>query len=113
MKDFFNKNYRDILLTIISWTIGFYTLRKSALLINLEEPDKIHNYHLLFLFTSFFFILLPFIKSIKIGKILELERDINKTKEEVKDFKTEVKQSLTLLNTSINTSINSLNSNIH
>lgn len=113
MKDFLTKNYREVLLTMISWTIGFYILRKSALLIDLKEPDKIHNYHLLFLFISFFFILLPFIKTIKIGKILELERDITKTKEEVKDFKTEVKQSLTLLNTSINTSINSLNSNIN
>lgn len=113
MKDYLIKNYKDILLTIISWAMGFYILRKSALLINLEEPDKIHNYHILFLFISFFFILLPFIKTIKIGKILELERDINKTKEEVKDFKSEIKQSLTLLNTSINTSINSLNSNIN
>lgn len=113
MKDFIFKNYKNILLTIIAWSIGFYILRKSAILINLEEPGKIHNYHILFLFISFFFILLPFVKTIKIGKILELERDINRTKEEVKDFKTEIKQSLTLMNTSINTSINSLNSNIN
>jgi hypothetical protein len=113
MKNYLIKNFKDILLTIIAWTIGFYILRKSANLINLEEPEEIHIYHILFLFISFLFILLPFIKTIKIGKLLELQRDIGRTKEEVKDFKTEVKQSMTLLSTSINTSINSLNSNIN
>jgi hypothetical protein len=60
MKNYLLKNWKDILLTIIAWRIGFYTLRKSAVMINLEQPEKIHNYHVLFLLIAFLFILLPF-----------------------------------------------------
>lgn len=97
---------------IIVWTIGFYTLRQSAKHINLDKPDEIHIVHLIFLGIAFFFILLPFVKTIKIGKYLELERNIKETKEEVKDFKTEIRQSVQMLSTSVTASIGNLNNQV-
>lgn len=97
---------------IIVWTIGFYTLRQSAKHIDLDKPDEIHLIHLMFLGIAFFFILLPFIKTIKISKYLELERYIKETKEEVKDFKTEIRQSVQMLSTSITASIGNLNNQV-
>jgi hypothetical protein len=50
---------------------------------------------------SFFF--LPFFKRIKIGKLLEIEREVEKTKGEIKEFKDEVRANLSLISTNINT----------
>lgn len=97
---------------VIVWSIGFYTLRQSAKQFNLDKPDNIHNMHLLFLGIAFFFILLPFIKTIKIGKYLELERNIKETKEEVKEFKSEIRQNFQTLNSTVTASIGNLNNQI-
>ena len=97
---------------VIVWSIGFYILRQSAKNIDLDKPNEIHIIHLGFLAVAFFFILLPFTKTIKIGKFLELERDIKETKEEVKDFKSEIRQSVQLLSTSVTASIGNLNNQV-
>jgi hypothetical protein len=105
LKNYWLKLEPNLPFIIIVWGIGFYILRKTAKLINLENPQNINIFHLLFLGISFFFILLPFIKTIKIGKIIELERNIKETKEDVKEFKNDIRQNLQVLSTYINTSI--------
>jgi len=112
MKKYWDKLLPNLPFIIIVWSIGFYTLRQSTKQFNLDKPQDIHNMHLLFLGISFFFILLPFIKTIKIGKYFELERNIKETKEEVKEFKSEIRQSIQMLSTSVTASIGNLNNQI-
>jgi hypothetical protein len=52
--------------------------------------------------SGLFFLFLPFFKKIKIGKILELEREVEKAKEELREFKAEVRNSLSVLSTNVN-----------
>jgi hypothetical protein len=49
-----------------------------------------------------FFLFFPFFKKIKIGKILELEREVEKGKEELREFKAEVRNSVSLLSRNVN-----------
>jgi len=49
-----------------------------------------------------FFLFLPFFKKIKIGKLLELEREVERAKEELKEFKAEVRNSVSVLSTNVN-----------
>ena len=112
LKKYWDTLEPNIPFLIIVWTIGFYTLRQAAKQFNLDSPQDIHKMYLLFLGIAFFFILLPFIKTIKIGKYLELERNIKETKEEVKDFKTEIRQSVQMLSTSVTASIGNLNNQV-
>jgi hypothetical protein len=52
--------------------------------------------------SGLFFLFLPFFKKIKIGEILELEREVEKAKEELRDFKAEVRNSVSVLSTNVN-----------
>lgn len=107
------KYWKTILLFIICWSIGFYLLLVTGIRILAEDTNDVQGL-IVFLFVfSIALILLPFLKSIKIGKIIELEREIEETKTELKETKTELKQSISLALSSINTSINSMNSSIN
>jgi hypothetical protein len=59
--------------------------------------------YVVFIALWLFFLFLPFFKRIKIGKILELEREVEKTKTDVKEFKEEVRANLSLISTNVNT----------
>lgn len=63
------------------------------------------------LISGIFLFFIPFFNKIKIGKVLELERELNDTKEKLSDFKQNVQQSLTLLNTSV-TTLSTINNQI-
>ncbi|MGB6688279.1 MAG: hypothetical protein WBE76_10590 [Terracidiphilus sp.] len=52
--------------------------------------------------SGLFFLFLPFFNKIKIGKVLDLEREVEKAKEELGEFKTEVRNSLSVLSTNVN-----------
>lgn len=62
--------------------------------------------------SGLFFLFLPFFKKIKIGKILELEREVEKAKEELREFKAEVRNSVNVLSTNVN-SINGMTNRIN
>lgn len=111
-KKYWEEIEQNLPFIIIVWSIGFYTLRQTAKNINLDKPNDIHLVHLIFLGVSFVFILLPFFKTIKIGKYLELERNIKEAKAEVKDFKNEIRQSVQMLSTSVTASIGNLNNQV-
>lgn len=66
-----------------------------------------------YLVVSIFFFLLPLAKTLKLGKLLEFEAQVNEVKSEVKDFKDEIRQQLIVQNSLINTVTNTLNQNIH
>jgi hypothetical protein len=98
-------NVASTVLVTLSWGIGFTMLFKTIVQFNLESPEKIHQNHLIFLFTSLGLIFLPFLKSIKIGNWLELSREVKETKEEVKAFKQEIRQTVSMLSNTVNASI--------
>lgn len=113
IKQFISNNWKTIFLFIICWGIGFYMLRVSAIRINLDDTKHLDGLIVFLLVFSIGLILLPFLKSLKIGKVIELEREIAETKQELKDTKTELKQSISLALATVNTSISSLNSSIN
>ena len=113
IKQFISKHWKTVLLFIICWGIGFYTLRVSAIRIDPDQTKDVDGLIVFLLVFSIGLILLPFLKSLKIGKIIELEREIEETKQELKETKTELKQSVSLALATVNTSINSLNNSIN
>jgi hypothetical protein len=113
MKQFISKYWKTILLFIICWSMGFYMFRVSATRINLDDTKELDGLIVFLLVFSIGLILLPFLKSLKIGKIIELEREIEETKQELKETKTELRQSVSLALATVNTSINSLNNSIN
>jgi hypothetical protein len=52
--------------------------------------------------SGLFFLFLPFFKRIKIGDVLELEREVEKAREELREFKAEVRNSVSVLSTNVN-----------
>ncbi len=89
------------LLTLISWLFSAYFLISFHLNVNLSQPVPTMYYLFLVLGVSLAF--LPFMSKIKIGTLLELERQIKETKNEVKDFKEETRQMLSIISTNVNT----------
>jgi len=66
-----------------------------------------------YLIISIFFFLLPLAKKLKLGKLLEYEAKVNGIKGEVKEFKEETRQILSMQNTLINTVSNTISQNIN
>lgn len=52
-------------------------------------------------FFGLLFLFLPFFEKIKIGKILELQREVEKAKDELGEFKAEVRNSMSVLSTNV------------
>jgi hypothetical protein len=90
-------------LPAFSWFVSFYFLAGFAAEMGFPPKTEIKPGHVLFLLAWLFFLFLPFFKRIKIGKFLELEREVEKAKEELKEFKDEVRTNLSLISTNVNT----------
>ena len=102
----------NIFLYAICWGIGFYLLINSSMKWNINNEKSLTT-QLAFLFLlSIFLILIPLVKSIKFFNIFELEKEIKQTKDDIKDFKTEIRQSVSLLTNSVNASIGNMHNNI-
>jgi ribosomal protein S7 len=56
-----------------------------------------------FIFLWLFFLFLPFFSKVKIGGFLELERKLEQAKQELQDFKSEIRNSMSVLSTNVNT----------
>lgn len=65
-----------------------------------------------FLWVALGLFLFPFVRSLKLGKILEIERDVQKAQEQVTELKEDTRQQLGILFNSINT-ISNVNSTVH
>lgn len=100
--DFLKKNWKDALFVVICWAIGFRLLYITNSKIDINKLD-FNLIHLAIYILGILLLLLPFFSKVKIGKYLELERKLKETTEELKDFKTEVKQTILTLNSSIST----------
>ena len=90
------------LLFYTSWTLGVFILvlfLEMLLVCKIDVCKIISNPYFFFLMLLLVIILFlfPFIRRLKIGKLIEIERDIRETREEIKDFKQEIRQTLTLI----------------
>lgn len=97
-------NHKELptwLLPLLSWLFSAYFLISFHFNVNFSQPIPTIYYLFLILGVSLAF--LPFMNKIKIGTLLELERQIKETKNEVKDFKEETRQMLSVISTNVNT----------
>ncbi len=96
-------------LPALSWLVSFYFLFGFAF--NTEYPPdrSLFAGDALFIFLWLFFLFLPFFSKVKIGKLLELEREVGRTKQDLQDFKIETRNSLAVLSTNVNTMGNMTN----
>lgn len=85
----------------LCWLVGAYFLigflRKSGF------PPTLTPANAALGAPALFFLFLPFFKKIKIGKALELEREVEEAKKELSDFKGEIRSTLSVLSTNVNT----------
>lgn len=98
-----NKELPTWLLAVFSWGFSAYLLILFHTKADLSNPSTIPQIYYLFLFLGILLAFLPFLKRLKVGKLFELERDIRDAKNEVKEFKGEVRQMLSIVSTNINT----------
>jgi len=100
---YIKENINSILFFGISWITSTFFLLIAICRVNLDEIDKTPRIIWYFLMAGIIFLFLPFFKKVKIGKFLELEREIKNTKEELNSFKTDIKQTLSIISTNVNT----------
>ncbi|MDX2128142.1 MAG: hypothetical protein SFU91_03815 [Chloroherpetonaceae bacterium] len=103
---------RDILdnkstfaLIMISWVMGLPLIWRLHFYLDFQQPEKIHLNHLVFFFLGIGLVLLPFLKTVKISNWIEISREVKETKAEMKDFKSEIRQTVSMLSNTVNTSL--------
>jgi hypothetical protein len=90
-------------LPVFSWLVSLYFFTGIAANFSFTPSPKFTANQTIILSLWLFFAFLPFFTRIKIGKFLELEREIKKANTEIKEFKEEVRFNLSMVSTSINT----------
>jgi hypothetical protein len=93
---------KEVFFYIICWISGAISILIGVNHIDFAQPDKIDRLFLIFLAIGLLLILLPFFKKVKIGTV-ELEREVQQTKKEISDLRTEVRQQISILSTNMNT----------
>lgn len=86
---------------LLSWIVAAYFL--VAFLKKSSFPPDLSAGTTALAAPALIFLFFPFFMKIKIGKVLELEREVQKAKKELSDFKTEVRSTLSVLSTNVNT----------
>jgi len=90
-------------LPALSWLVSFYFLLGFAANVGFPPDRRLLVGDALYVLLWLFFLFLPFFTKIKIGTFLELEREVAKAKEELRDFKAEIRNSMSVLSTNVNT----------
>ena len=90
-------------LPALSWLISFYFLAGFVSNAGFPPSRTVLTGDALYVFLWLFFLFLPFFSKIKIGGFLELERQVEQAKQELREFKSEVRNSLSVLSTNVNT----------
>lgn len=97
------------LLPVVSWVVSAYFGCGFVFAVGFPPKEELLMSHAASVVTCLLFLFLPFLKRVKIGKILELEREVGRTREDVKEFKSEIRSTLTLLTTNVNTMVGTTN----
>ena len=82
-----NDKLRDWLLCIICWVFAVVFLITFFIHSGFPPACPVSRSDWYFLFLALGFSLLPFFSRIKIAKLIELERDLKKTKEDFADYR--------------------------
>jgi len=90
-------------LAAFSWSVSFYFLLGFAANVGFPPDRSLASGDAAYLFLWLFFLFLPFFNKVKLGKFLELERELTKTKTEMESFKADVRNNISLLTTNVNT----------
>ena len=90
-------------LAALSWLVSFYFLYGFILNVGLPPSRNIVLADAFYASLWLFFLFLPFFNKIKIGKWIELERELSKTQGELREFKTDIRNTMTVLSTTVNT----------
>jgi hypothetical protein len=93
------------LLPAVSWAASAYFGSGFFFAVGFPPKEELLINHAMSVIACLLFLFLPFLKRVKIGKILELEREVGKTKDDVREFKSEMRSSLALLSTNVNTMV--------
>ena len=91
------------LLPLISWAASLYCGVDLIHSVGFLPSESALTGHALMLLLFLLFLLLPFFGKIKIGDFLELEREVKKAKDELQEFKADVRHNLSLLSTNVST----------
>lgn len=75
--------------------------------------DPVTGAAVLYLTLAIFFFLAPFAKKLKLGKLFEYEAKVEELKHEVREFKSEIRQSVALQTNLINAVSNTVSQNIN
>ncbi|UXA53619.1 hypothetical protein M0D45_02165 [Xanthomonas prunicola] len=90
-------------LPAFSWLISFYFLAGFVANAGFPPSRTVLTGDALYVLLWLFFLFLPFFSKVKIGGFLELGRQVEQAKEELREFKSEVRNSLSVLSTNVNT----------
>jgi len=111
MKDL-NSNKSRILLFIICWALGAYILFRIIKLQDVTDASAFSATSLGLLLISIFLFLAPFASKLKLGSMIEFEREIKAVKGSVDDFKREMRNNIQMLNTQLLTVSSNQNVNV-
>jgi hypothetical protein len=98
-------------LPALSWLVSFYFLIGFASNVGFPPDRALLISDAVYVGLWLLFLFLPFISKLKIGQFLELEREVERARDELQQFKTEIRSSLSVLSTSVNT-IGSMNNQV-
>lgn len=90
-------------LPALSWFVSFYFLLGFCANVGFPPDRNLLIGDALYVALWLFFLFLPFFSKIKIGSILELERQVQQAKDELREFKAEIRNSVSVLSTNVNT----------
>jgi hypothetical protein len=103
MSDTDEKGLPKWALPALSWLVSFYFLLGFVANVGFPPDRSLLLGDFIYVFLWLLFLFLPFFSKVKIGHFIELEREMARTKQEVQDFKMEIRNSVAVLSTSINT----------
>jgi len=90
-------------LPALSWLVSFYFLAGFVANAGFPPSRTVLTGDALSVMLWLFFLFLPFFSRIKLGGFLELERQLEQAKQELQEFKAEIRNSLSVLSTNVNT----------
>src|SRR5258706_2420895 len=90
-------------LPALSWLVSFYFLAAFTANVGFPPDRRVLIGDALYVFLWLLFLFLPFFSKVKIGSVLELEREVARAKDELREFKAEVRSNLSVLSTNVNT----------
>jgi hypothetical protein len=91
------------LMPAISWIFAVYFLVVFHLSTGIPPKNVQNTSDWVMLALGLIFVILPFLKKIKVGDIFELERQVREVEKGVNDFKQETRNTLLLLSSTVNT----------